>query len=320
MSHLESSVVIRLRSRSLFLALEYSDLGTRRAPQDISISHRKNRSYPTRPQRQSDDKRRSRSMRIDTKIHEVILSATTASLPLTAHRDGRNSSPVLTRQLLEKSNIDALAAIDSPGLKLLTEADRLASIRETLAVRPQGDVWVFGYGSLIWNSAINSVERRVARIDGWHRSFCLSITALRATASRPGLMLALDRGGSCHGAAYRLAEDDVESELRLLWRREMVCSAYVPRWIELKSLNGEPFGWAIAFTIDADHPQYAGDLDEDIVVRRLATASGGLGSSADYLFSTDESLRANGIGDTKLERLASLVKASHADASLLAAI
>lgn len=255
-----------------------------------------------------------------TNAYEVIMSSVAVSLPRSTHRENRNSSPVLTRQLLKRGDIDALAAIDSPGLKLLTEADRIASLRATLAVRPQGDVWVFGYGSLIWNSAIHSVERRVARIDGWHRSFCLSITALRATADRPGLMLALDRGGSCHGAAYRLAEDHVESELRLLWRREMVCGAYVPRWVEVKSLGGESFGWAIAFTIDADDLRYAGDLDENAVVHRLATASGGLGSSADYLFRTRDSLRANGICDAQLERLVSLVKASHAVDRRLAAV
>jgi len=240
------------------------------------------------------------------------MTANIFSLQGATRSEGHKPSTVLTRQLLEKSNIDALAAIDSPGLTLLTEADRIASLRETLAIRPQGDVWVFGYGSLVWNSVINSIERRIARIDGWHRSFCLSITALRATADRPGLMLALDRGGSCHGAAYRLAEDDIERELPLLWRREMVCGAYVPRWVELKNINGEAFGWAIAFTVDASDPPYAGDLDEDIVVHRLATASGGLGSSSDYLFRTCDSLHANGIRDTKLERLASLVKASQA--------
>ncbi|MCJ0762650.1 gamma-glutamylcyclotransferase [Variovorax terrae] len=248
------------------------------------------------------------------------MSASSLSSPRVANHEGRNSSPVLTRQLLERGHIDALAAIDSPNLKLLTEADRAASLRETLAYRPHGDVWVFGYGSLIWNSAIKSVERRVARIDGWHRSFCMSITALRATADRPGLMLALDRGGSCQGAAYRIAEEDVESELLLLWRREMVCrGGYAPGWVELKTPDGQPFGCAIAFVIDADSPKYAGDLDEDIVVHRLATASGGLGSAADYLFRTYDGLRASGIRDAKMERLASLVKASHADDRLLAA-
>lgn len=254
-----------------------------------------------------------------TNVHEATMSTSTITPSGPVHPGTRNSSHVLTRKLLEQDSLDALAALDSPGLKLLTEADRSTSLRETLAVRPPGDVWVFGYGSLVWNSAIHFVERRVARIDGWHRSFCLSITALRATADRPGLMLALDRGGSCRGAAYRLAEDDVERELRLLWRREMVCDAYVPRWVEVKSPDGKSFGWAIAFTIDADDSQYAGDLDEDTVVHRLATASGGLGSSADYLFKTYDGLRAHGIRDAKLERLASRVKASHAAGQLLLA-
>ncbi|WP_338801912.1 gamma-glutamylcyclotransferase [Pseudomonas sp. RSB 5.4] len=236
------------------------------------------------------------------------MTASISSAQQSARREKQNPSPLLTRDLVEGGRIEVLAAIDSPNLKLLTDADRKASLSKMLSLRPRGDVWVFGYGSLIWNPAIDSVERRIARIDGWHRSFCLSITALRATADRPGLMLALDRGGSCYGAAYKLAEAHLEHELLLLWRREMVCGAYVPHWIELKSIDGENLGWAITFIIDADAPQYAGDLDEDTVVYRLATASGGLGSSADYLFRTCDSLHANGIRDTKLERLASLVK------------
>ncbi|MGH8449822.1 gamma-glutamylcyclotransferase [Pseudomonas sp.] len=241
------------------------------------------------------------------------MTASIASAQRSASREQQNPSPVLTRDLIEAGSLDALAVIDSPNLRLLTDADRIASLTKILSIRPRGDVWVFGYGSLIWNPAIDSVERRIAKIDGWHRSFCLSITALRATVDRPGLMLALDRGGSCYGAAYKLAEVHLERELLLLWRREMVCGAYVPHWIELKSIDGEGLGWAITFIIDADAPQYAGDLDEDTVVHRLATASGGLGSSADYLFRTCDSLHANGIRDTKLERLASLVKASYAE-------
>ncbi|MGE8046827.1 gamma-glutamylcyclotransferase [Pseudomonas monteilii] len=238
------------------------------------------------------------------------MSASIAFLHRPAHVEGQTPSPVLTRDLLEKGCIDALVAIDSPGLKLLTDADRTASLDQILSMRPRGDVWIFGYGSLIWNPAIESVEKRIAKIDDWHRSLCLSITALRATSDRPGLMLALDRGGSCYGAAYRLAEAQVERELHLLWRREMVCGAYVPHWIELKGIDDEALGWSIAFTIDAQAPQYAGGLDEDTVVYRLATASGGLGSSADYLFKTCESLRANGIHDARLERLAARVQAA----------
>lgn len=241
------------------------------------------------------------------------MTATCISPQCTAPGAGRHPSPTLTRQLLERGRIEALAALDSPGLALLTEAERSASLRATLAIRPPGPVWIFGYGSLIWNAAIDAVEKRIARIDGWHRSFCLSITALRATADRPGLMLALDRGGSCRGAAYRLAEAHIEGELALLWRREMACGAYVPRWVEVKGSDGKAFGWAVAFTIDASHAHYAGDLDEGTVVRRLATASGGLGSAADYLFQTCESLHANGIRDPGVARLTALVKALHED-------
>jgi cation transport protein ChaC len=215
---------------------------------------------------------------------------------------------VLTRKLLETGGIDAIAAIDSPAMKMLSEADRRASLRETLAVRPTGDVWVFGYGSLVWNCAIDATEKRVARVDGWHRAFCLSITALRATVDKPGLMLALDRGGCCYGVAYKLADDVIEREMQLLWRREMVCGAYVPRWVDLVDESGQRFGSAIAFTIDSTSSQYAGDLDEETAVQRLSTASGGLGSCSDYLLRTCEGLRANGIYDVELERLAILVR------------
>lgn len=218
------------------------------------------------------------------------------------------TAPVLTRQLLEQGFIDRIAANDAPGARVLTEPDRQVSLARVLAARPHGPVWVFGYGSLIWNSAMHTVERRIAKVDGWHRSFCLSITSLRATARNPGLTLALDRGGSCVGSAYRLAEDAVVRELELLWRREMVCGAYVPRWVDIATSEGESLGQAIAFTIDTDHPQYVGEMDHDAVVRRLATAAGGLGSSADYLLRTRDGLFAQGIQDPYLERLARSVR------------
>ncbi|ANH70440.1 calcium transporter ChaC [Mitsuaria sp. 7] len=217
------------------------------------------------------------------------------------------AASVLTRGLLESGRLDALAAADDPQTRLVTEHERLASLRETLAVRPHGDVWIFGYGSLVWNPAMAAVERRVARVDGWHRAFCLSTTALRATADRPGVMLSLDRGGSCHGAAYRLADDVVERELRLLWRREMVIAGYVPRWVQPVDAHGVPIGNAIAFTTDASHPHYAGGLGEDCIAHRLSTAAGCLGSAADYLHRTCEGLQGAGIADPVLRRLSGLV-------------
>jgi cation transport protein ChaC len=200
---------------------------------------------------------------------------------------------------------------DAPGLRLLTEEERAESVASTLAMRPDGDVWIFGYGSLIWNPAFKTVERRTARVEGWHRSFCMSIIAGRASPSSPGLMLGLDKGGHCLGSAFRLDEADVASELTLLWRREMLCrGAYIPRWLELIGEDGLAFGHAIAFTINPKGEKYAGDMPTDAAVSRLATASGGLGSCADYLFQTRDGLRAHGIPDPALERLAIRVEAA----------
>jgi cation transport protein ChaC len=220
---------------------------------------------------------------------------------------------VLTRALLEAGGIDALVARAAPGLRLLTEAERAESLRQTLAARPPGEpVWLFAYGSLIWNPTIHAVEQRTACIEGWHRAFCLSTPVGRGTMANPGLVLGLDQGGSCRGVAFRLADETVADELTLLWRREMLAGAYVPRWLDVKDADGIRFGAAIAFTIDRTAPRYAGDLAHDAVVERLATAAGELGSSADYLFHTRDGLRAHGIPDPDLERLAASVEAARA--------
>jgi cation transport protein ChaC len=218
----------------------------------------------------------------------------------------------LSRALLEAGGIDAMLARDAPHLRLLTEAERAESLRATLAARPEGDVWLFAYGSLIWNPTIRVVEQRTARIQGWHRAFCLSTIAGRGTLELPGLVLGLDAGGHCEGLAFRLAEEDLEGELTLVWRREMVASAYVPRWMDVLDRDGRRFGGAITFTIDPAGTYYAGGLAAEAVIERLATAAGHLGSSAEYLFQTRDGLRAHGIPDPELEALAAKVEAVRA--------
>lgn len=206
-----------------------------------------------------------------------------------------------------------MLARDAPHLRLLTEPERAESLRATLAARPEGDVWLFAYGSLIWNPTIHAVEQRTSRIEGWHRAFCLSTVAGRGTLELPGLVLGLDAGGHCEGLAFRLAEEDLEGELTLIWRREMVATAYVPRWVDLLDREGRRFGGAIAFTIDPASPHYAGNLAEEAVIGRLAKAAGNLGSSAEYLFQTRDGLRAHGIPDPELEELAARVEAHRRD-------
>ena len=138
---------------------------------------------------------------------------------------------------------------------------------------------------------------------GWHRAFCLATPAGRGSLDNPGLVLGLDAGGCCDGVAFRISGEIVESELAMLWKREMLSGAYVPRWLDLLGERSERFGCGIAFTIDPACEHYEGGLAREQIVRRLATASGALGSSADYLFRTCEGLRAQGIHDEDLERL-----------------
>lgn len=216
----------------------------------------------------------------------------------------------LTRAMLEDGGLLRMVAETSPGLAVLSTEERLASLAATLRDRPTGEgVWLFAYGSLIWNPAITFEERRFARINGWHRAFCLSTIAGRGTPEEPGLVLGLDRGGACTGAAFRVAEADIESELSLLWQREMLSGSYVPRWVPVRGADGAPFAHAVAFTIRRDGPYYTARLPRGELVRRLSTAAGALGSSADYLLRTRDGLRAMGIRDRWVEGLAAEVAA-----------
>jgi cation transport protein ChaC len=215
----------------------------------------------------------------------------------------------LTRELIDAGAIDAMVARDAPSVRILSEAERRDSLVQTLATKPDDDVWLFGYGSLTWNPTVRFVERRVARIVGWHRAFCLATPAGRGSIENPGLVLGLDQGGDCDGVAFRISEDAVETELTMLWKREMLAAAYVPRWLDLLDREGRRFGFGIAFTIDPACERYDGHLQREEIVRRLATASGALGSSADYLFRTCDGLRGHGIRDQDLEQLRTEVAA-----------
>ena len=221
----------------------------------------------------------------------------------------KNAMPdaVLSRALLETGGLEVMLCTDAPALTVLSEGERQSSLDAVLAARPGGDLWLFAYGSLLWNPTVRSVEWRVARAEGWHRAFCLSIVAGRGSPERPGLALALVAGGSCDGLALRIAECDIEAELVLLWRREMVTGAYVPRWLELLDRDGRRFGTALAFTIDGSSKHYVAGMSAETIVQLLATGAGSLGSSAEYLLRTRNALRHYGIPDPMLEDLAKSV-------------
>lgn len=197
-----------------------------------------------------------------------------------------------------------------PELHVLTDEERAESLNAILDARPErGDgLWVFAYGSLIWNPAIHYSARRLAHVPGWRRSFCLQVKMGRGTPENPGLMLGLMQGGGCTGAVFRIDEDILVDELDILWRREMVASGYIPRWVPILDENGAPFGHAIAFTMNQASPGFCGDLPEAEMIERLATAKGRLGSAAEYLFRTRDGLREMGIHDDFVERAAEKVE------------
>lgn len=219
---------------------------------------------------------------------------------------------VITRATLQDDAMRRMMQASAPDLRLLTDAERAASLTATLAARPdsgpENGVWLFAYGSLIWNPALEYDDRRFARIHGWHRSFCLSTRAGRGTPDNPGLVLGLDRGGACTGAAFHIPEPAMDTELGLLWRREMLAGSYQPRWVALRNEAGAVFARAIAFTIHRTHESYCGGLSRDELVRRLSSAAGALGSSAEYLFNTRDGLRSLGIRDPAIEDLARQVE------------
>jgi glutathione-specific gamma-glutamylcyclotransferase len=187
------------------------------------------------------------------------------------------------------------------GLPVLS-LEALAESRARLLDRaPAGDLWVFGYGSLIWNPAFFYAESRVALAHGWHRRFCLWTPAGRGTWQRPGLLLGLERGGACKGVAFRIRAPEVACELEVIWRREMVTGSYTPRWVRARTALG-PLD-AIAFTINRAHDRYAGRLGDEEVARVIAHATGNLGPCRDYLLNTVSHLEALGIRDRALERL-----------------
>lgn len=217
--------------------------------------------------------------------------------------------PALTRESLLDGTIREYIHRD-PELRrlILPDAERDASLRETLLAAPAaGDVWVFGYGSLIWNPAFHFVERRTARINGYHRRFCLWTQLGRGSPDNPGLMLGLERGGACRGVMYRIDKEAVETELDVLWRREMFTGAYCPTWVTARS-GGETIS-AVTFVINRDNARYTGRLSEETIIRHVATATGPLGPCRDYLFETVEHLAELGIRDRRLEAMAGKVRA-----------
>lgn len=165
------------------------------------------------------------------------------------------------------------------------------------------ELWVFGYGSLIWRPGFPYVERRIAHVFGVHRSLCVYSWVHRGTRERPGLVLGLARGGACRGVAFRVAPGDRESVIAYLRAREQVTAVYLERLRPFRLDDGTP-GTALAYLVDPAHDQYAGKLDEETQLRIVAAAKGQSGPNRDYVINTATHLAELGMPDSLLDRLA----------------
>ncbi len=215
----------------------------------------------------------------------------------------------LRREDFTRERIDKLRAFaNADGQEWVSsheERDR-SRAAATEHLKKGAPVWIFGYGSLMWNPAIHVVASSRAQVFGYHRSFCLSLTLGRGSPDKPGLMLGLDRGGSCVGIAHRIAGQHVESELEILWMREMLGGTYTPKW--LSADIGGTRRTVLTFVANHDHERYIGPQPFKKAARLIAKSEGILGSNRGYLYNTIKELDALGIGDGPLHALEAEVR------------
>jgi glutathione-specific gamma-glutamylcyclotransferase len=173
------------------------------------------------------------------------------------------------------------------------------------------DLWIFAYGSLIWDPCFDPVERVPARLTGWHRSFCMHSVRYRGTEAAPGLVLALDEreGANCDGIAFRIPSDRARTVLADLRERELgPTSAYAERIVDIGLSDGRSVQ-AVSFVIDRTHRQYSGVLSLEDQARIIAAREGARGPNRDYLWNTADHLAELGLADPDLDWLAARVRA-----------
>ncbi|MBO6826002.1 MAG: gamma-glutamylcyclotransferase [Sneathiella sp.] len=212
---------------------------------------------------------------------------------------------MLKREDLTEERVEELIAeVRKQGrFDALTKEEREESRRGFLETAPDlsKGLWVFGYGSLLWNPAFLYEKDVPAKLHGYRRHYCLHLTMGRGSPKKPGIMLALDAGGSCHGHAFLISPNLIESETTILWRREMISGAYLPRWVQL-NLNGKTVP-GMTFVVNRQHSRYLPQLDEADLLKRLSQGEGHLGSSREYLENTVAHLEEREVKDEYLHHL-----------------
>jgi glutathione-specific gamma-glutamylcyclotransferase len=176
------------------------------------------------------------------------------------------------------------------------------TLSEFLALAPRGDLWIFGYGSLMWSPGFRCSEKSAAKVHGYHRSLCVYSHRYRGTPARPGLVMGLCKGGSCWGMAFRVPATAAPRVLANLWRREMRNRVYDARFVPVR-IRGRRSIRALAFVADPEHRQFAGDLSLRRTAQLVAQGRGERGRNLDYVSSTIAHMHELGLSDPHLDRI-----------------
>ena len=207
----------------------------------------------------------------------------------------------LNRQNIKDDKLRKIARKHGFGDKLLDDNTLLNSRRQLIPDDFKDDVWLFGYGSLIWNPVVEPIEKRNVKIYGYRRKYCLKSEMGRGSKEYPGLVLGLNAGGSTLGQALKINTKSAPLELDLIWRREMITGAYIPKILKGYSEKGKIN--MIVFVINKSHENYLCSISEAKTALMISKAQGYLGTACEYLNKTCESLINLGLRDSYLERL-----------------
>jgi cation transport protein ChaC len=214
----------------------------------------------------------------------------------------------LTRENITHGRLGEKIKSISGSDKVLTNEELIRERRKIIPDTGIGeDIYIFAYGSLLWNPTVEYEGQFLAKTYGFHRSFCMKTNLGRGSFINPGLMLGLDKGGSCKGSAFKLKKSGTIKNIDILFRREMVTGAYIPKLLKTR-LDGGKNVLSLAFTVDKQHKNYFGKKDIQTKANMIAKASGFLGSCREYLDNTLHSLSELNIIDAEMRAISNHLK------------
>ena len=196
-------------------------------------------------------------------------------------------------------------------MRARSQEQESATLGRRVLISGDGDLWVFGYGSLMWRPGFDYLERRSALLHGYHRALCVLSYDHRGTREQPGLVLGLDRGGACRGVAFRVAAEQAASTHAYLTAREQTSMVYEERMHSVRLDDGRRVA-ALAYTANHMHEQYAGALTREQQLAHVLQGVGRSGANPDYVLNTHAHLVEIGVHDALLDWLAAQLKAMRA--------